>query len=418
MAFAPRGSATLRELFVAVAEAGVLVDLVIPSPCEMDIQRAAARLFPGFVTTEEAAARAASYTGLVTFSDTLVRWCIDFSEATGVTYGVPRTAADKLTQRQILVAHGVSRLWSASPSSLTEAQRIVDSRGPAFLKPRDGRNGEGVLRLTPGGAADVSQAGILAESVLEQAIEPARVPGRPGWLADYVSAEVVVTDRRPLVAAIFAKTPVVTISGRNGPRLITTGDILPDGLPADLRAEVDALAVAAVGALGIERSVCHVEIMLSTPPEVIEVNCRVGGHLSRLVRRIADVDLIQIALQAAAGLPPGGGKDVTASPVSACGGFFFPFPQEDGLVASRVRPEALLAVPGVSALTEISQLGSPRDATSCIAANVILEADDLTALGSALHDYLGAFGAAFAEDGMLEASWYRELVHVSGRETP
>jgi hypothetical protein len=408
VAFASRGSATLTELFVAADQAGLSLDLVLPRPDRPEVFRAASRLFPRVLSADQAVRSAAGYAGVITFSDSLVRWCIDFSAHTGLGYGVPRAAVDKLTQRQTLVTSGLSHLWSENPRTLAEAQRVVNLRGPAYLKPRDGSNGEGVVRLEPGGTAHMPAVD-LADFVLEQAIERPRTSSRPPWLADYVSVEVVVGEQDASAVAVFAKSPVVQIEGRHGPRYLTTGDVLPDGLSASLRHEVVTLAVSAVRALSIARSVCHVEIMLSDPPEVIEVNCRVGGHLSRLTNRTAGVDLIRVALMVAAGEQPRGIDAQAVRAARACGGFFFPFPREDGDVKSRVRPADLLELPDVVALSELARFGQPRALTGAIAANVVIEAADLDQLGRAVRDYLSRFGTVFDRDGTLEAPWYRDL---------
>ncbi|MCO6698882.1 ATP-grasp domain-containing protein, partial [Streptomyces sp. Vc17.3-30] len=125
-----------------------------------------------------------------------------------------------------------------------------------------------------------------------------------GWRADYVSVEVQTTGGTHEVITVFGKFPVYARSSasQGAGQMATTGDILPSGLPRELRRQVENLVLDAHRALSMDDGITHTEVKLGADgPEIIEVNCRVGGHLSRVLKRRSGFDLVRQALLIAAG---------------------------------------------------------------------------------------------------------------------
>jgi predicted ATP-grasp superfamily ATP-dependent carboligase len=117
----------------------------------------------------------------------------------------------------------------------------------------------------------------------------------PGF-GDYVSVESVTVAGTVRHVEITGKFPLA-------PPFRETGYVVPSTLSAGWRQAVLDVAGAALRALGVADGVTHVEVKLTPDgPRVIEVNGRLGGYVADLVRRARRVDLIRLALAAAAGL--------------------------------------------------------------------------------------------------------------------
>lgn len=411
--YAPRGAATLRELLRAAD--GIELTLVMrdtvaarhPELCEV-----ARRLFGEVVTCSDDGTTASplDVNGITTFSDQELPLTARVAARAGLDWGVPDMAVDKLSQRQTLVAAGLSKIRAVAVESPQDFERALRLLGvPGVLKPRYGFGGDRVTVVTHASVRPVAHRwdGLLYENWIPDASQRQG----PSWLADFVSVEVAATRNQVEPLTVFAKLAAAHVRLPEGPaaaRLVTTGDVLPHGLPERLADDVRELACRAVQALGIRSGAAHVEVKLGADgPEIIEVNCRTGGHLARLLNRHAHYDLIRAALKLALGHRVLAPQVAAGSPSVA--GVFVPFPNRGGVVASRVSLADLRGLPGVAVVGEVAQYGADRADSDGIAANVVLSAPTLCELAGCLRRYLTALSELFAADGLERSRWIFEM---------
>lgn len=404
--FAPRGAATLRD--IARAAAGIAEPVIVLAPgCSEELARVAKRLFPRVLTWAETITGGRAVSGPVESVVTLHDREIDRLAVLASRLGVPRpdpVAADKLYQRHALAAAGLTRIRARPAGSTAElAHAMGELNGLCVLKPRRGCGGERVRILRSPTDLPATLSGDL---MVEDYIPDHPVPGT-GWLADYVSVEVVSSGEEHRTVAVFGKLPVA--EGATGMGVQTTGDVLPAGLAPEIEREVRELTLKAVATLGPRVGVTHTEVKLGQDgPEVIEVNCRVGGQLSRLTRRRNGVDLVRLELQAALGVPLAE-LDLSDRPGGPhVAGVFVPFPST-GRVRSDVSVTAVRALPGVCSVDEIARCGEDRRATDGVAVNVLLSAPSAAGLRTVIAGCLRAVVTLFAADKVGESAWARDL---------
>ncbi|MFD5464479.1 acetyl-CoA carboxylase biotin carboxylase subunit family protein [Kitasatospora sp. NPDC127059] len=413
--FSPRGAASARDVLVAAAGDIEIVPLLRSGAGQRQpaLPLLINRLFgaPLEIDEERLTDPGPPLAGVVTFADAE----LELAAALGAHLGVRHrdaTPADKYRQRTVVGGAGFSRIAALpvdSAQDLAEAARLLGY--PFVVKPRRGAGGTDVTIVR-----DPAQAAALTESwrwtsgtlYAEQFIPTAdRPPG--AWRADYVSVEVQSIGGSHDVITVFDKFPVHERSSqtRQGGRMATTGDILPSGLPLRLRAEVEELVLGAHRALAMDDGITHTEVKLGADgPEIIEINCRVGGHLSRVLNRRSGFDLVRQALLITAGLPPQPLPDNTGERHVA--GLFVPFADTDGPVRSQVSPRAL-RTPGVAAVDEVARAGAARTDTDAIACNVVLDCPQEDDLRHATAGFLARVGELFAEDGVGHRDWTAEM---------
>ena len=80
---------------------------------------------------------------------------------------------------------------------------------------------------------------------------------------------------------------------------------LPSLLPAEMVAELKALAIQSVKGIGFSNGVYHVELKYTTRgPRLIEVNARMGGGPTRMIHKLAfGIDLVLEQFFIAVGIP-------------------------------------------------------------------------------------------------------------------
>lgn len=144
-------------------------------------------------------------------------------------------------------------------------------------------------------------------------------------------------------------THVVGITDKNvvgQPWFVESGHMFPADLPADQAAEAATTAVAALDALGLDRTVAHTEIKI-TPggPRVVEVNPRpAGNQITELVRRVTGIDLPMAYAQLAVGQRPRLEPSDTGASSAAIA---FLLPPRRGIVAEIAGAEEIGLAPDV-----------------------------------------------------------------------
>lgn len=352
--------------------------------------------------------------GVTTFHDAELELAEEFARALRLP-GVGRLASpwDKLNQRQAFARAGLSRLRAAavdSAATFLDAVRVVGL--PAVLKPRRATGGAGVTFIRDAGDVSFQQrrrtawTGLLLETLISASVHPSGV----SWLADYVSVETVNAGTTRSHVAIFDKTPVNVTprAGADGSDIVAeTGDITPSRLPPDVRDLALMRTSAALDALDVRWRVTHTELRVTpTEVEVIEVNGRVGGYQTRLLRPLGGPDLVRAALTVALGRVPD-----SAEPVDAGRGYMYglylPFPRRDGVVASQVTRADLRSLPGVVGVDGMASFGEPRRDSRFVAADLTVRAssdDEMDARAAAV---VRGIAQLYAADGLADDPWLR-----------
>jgi len=215
----------------------------------------------------------------------------------GTSAQAARLLTDKLLQRQRLAYAGLEETHCLPVPVPDELSSALDSVGlPAVIKPRTSVGSAYTFRIRSKDELDQAVANIPPAVWLSGVVVEPELPGRglsDAGLADYVSVETLSTERRHIPVAVTARLALA-------PPFRERGGVMPAGLgQADLY-RVTELAVAALDAIGVSDGVSHVEIKLQADgASVIEVNGRLGGHVTWLWKRIGGGDLVALEIAAA-----------------------------------------------------------------------------------------------------------------------
>ncbi|MEU8975209.1 ATP-grasp domain-containing protein [Streptomyces monashensis] len=236
--------------------------------------------------------------GVTTFSEGLLRFTAELAHALDMPYHDRETAArltDKRAQRQRLAECGVDTVRSVAVSSREEAISLLASRpGPAVVKPVRGQSSIDThfVRDAADFPADLTptpERPFVVEEFLRGRDE--------GDFGDYVSVESLVVLGRVHTIGITGKFPLM-------PPFREHGGFVPSHLGADEGERVAKLAADAALALGIRRGLVHTEIKLTPEgPRIIEVNGRLGGFVADMYQRATGLDLHELGILTACGLP-------------------------------------------------------------------------------------------------------------------
>lgn len=301
------GAADPREIVAAARDTAQVVFVYHASPGT----RAAAGVLNGLaptITLDDPRTadrlREGGVSGIVTFSDALVTASGDLAARLGLRHNRPATCRrlnDKYAQRLALSEAGLRHVSFArvgGPDGVDNLDKAIKAVGlPAVLKPTHGRGSRATYLL--GDQADVPTAEAVVRNTRESFILESYLPGEPGFaIADYISVETLACDGDYQHYGVSGKLPLV-------PPFRETGGFLPADASASTCQAATEATDRALRALGVTEGFVHTELKLtSRGPQVIEVNGRLGGWLHDLYRRHARVDLVRIALLAAAGQRP------------------------------------------------------------------------------------------------------------------
>ncbi|MFF8842746.1 acetyl-CoA carboxylase biotin carboxylase subunit family protein [Streptomyces sp. NPDC015127] len=417
----PRGAATVRDILVAAGDDIEVVPLLRTGVREQwpGLAALTSRLFgePVEVNERQLDVPGAPLAGVVTFADSELELAAAVGDHLGVRHRRAESA-DKYVQRTTLGGAGLSAMAARTLADADDLDAARTALGlPFVVKPRRGAGGTDVTVVDTADRCEaLKRSWREGSSLYAEQFIPTAAPSDETWQADYVSVEVQSIAGRHDVITVFGKFPVYTRGRKGGGhgQVATTGDILPCRLPADLRQQVEQLVIGAHHALGMDDGVTHTEVKLgSDGPEIIEINCRVGGHLSRLLKRHSGFDLVRQALLITAGLP--------AQPLPSraegrsVAGMFVPFASAEGDVLSRVSPAHLKAA-GAATVDEIAREGAPRTDTDAIACNVVLDCADADELRRTTVEFLGHVREMFAKDGVGDQDWTADMITLLGGE--
>jgi hypothetical protein len=202
-------------------------------------------------------------------------------------------------QRQRLRAAGLSGVISNRVSDGFALREFARQAGfPMVVKPTNGwgSNDVWLLRQEADVDAFLARSGTGPRQELDDVFAEQFIVGEP-WAgpcrADYVSAELF----RPARDTDAAALRFVTDRLPSAWPFRETGLVLPSLIAPERQQLILATAERALEAVGASNGVFHVEIKTKSPvPEVIELNGRLGGFLTRLVRYGTGESLGRLAL--------------------------------------------------------------------------------------------------------------------------
>jgi argininosuccinate lyase len=248
--------------------------------------------------TARALGRDADIAGITSSSEYYIETAARCARALGLPGPAPeavRACRHKGCQREILKTAGLGGPEFVRARTVAEV-RDAGIRYPVVLKPCSGSGSVGVRLCANEAEATAHAARLLRVTENERGLG--------------VPAEILVEEYMTgpeFSVEMFAGIAVATVGKRVGPLpwFVETGHDTPSRLPADReRLLVDA-SRDAVAALDLGWGAAHVELRLgATGARIVEVNPRLaGGMIPELIRRAYGVDLVDIQVRAAAGLP-------------------------------------------------------------------------------------------------------------------
>jgi hypothetical protein len=303
-------------------------------------------------------------------------------------------------QRHILRSAGVSRVESTRISDEESLRAFIQSAGfPVVVKPVSGvasrdvwllaQDGEVGQFLRESGLA-AGRTDLFAERYITGDIPPAR------HLADYVSVEVFRSSA-PRTGLSAMRSPAFVTD-----RLLTvwpcreTGFSVPSSWSPRQQESLLTAANQALDALGATAGVFHVEMKPARPtPEIIEVNGRLGGFLSQLVRLGTGQDLGRLALSCALG----GDQALDLRWQRCVIVLLFQPPARAARITEVPSGREIARLPGVKSVDDVQPAGTAvnwRNGTNFWAARVSITADDHAALRNRLVDVAGYLTSTFS----------------------
>lgn len=246
--------------------------------------------------------------GVVAFRDADLVRVAGLAARLGLPFHTPAVArrlADKAEQRRALHAAGlpVPRVWEipARPDAAFVADVAARTTYPVVVKPRTGSGSRHTFLVHD--AWELRRVLAWLEATPEPLVAEEYLRSRPGAerdpFADYVSVETLADGTGRHHVAVTGRL-------RPAPPFRETGFFIPSTLAAAEQEDVQALASAALGALGVEVGCVHTEIKLTPDgPRVLEVNGRMGGGVHEMLQVAAGADLLRACLQVALGEPTG-----------------------------------------------------------------------------------------------------------------
>jgi biotin carboxylase len=214
----------------------------------------------------------------------------------GIGTATAHVLTHKVAMRRRFAEAGVPQPRFAAARTLHEARAAAASVGfPAVLKPADSGGQRGVFRLDSIDDLERHLHAALAESPTGEAIVESFEDG---------------LELNGLAVARGGEVSLLTLSDRRRPPGIGFGvgwiHVYPSTLYGDALAEAERVAVQSVRALGLRDGIAFPQLIVTASGRVsvVEVAARIpGGQMADLARHAVGVDLLEVAVLQALGLP-------------------------------------------------------------------------------------------------------------------
>lgn len=237
--------------------------------------------------------------GILTFSEYKLRITSILCEMLGLignSYDVVLALTDKLIQRQMLDRAGVESIKYAIINKTNYLSVASEVGYPSIIKPREGAGSKWTQKVNSEQELSClfttfpDDIEYIFEEYLEGAQEFQNV-----YYGDYVSVESLHRNGESKQVCITAKTPLTD-------KYAETGMFIPNPFSEELNEQILELERNAIAALGVREGITHTEIKLtSSGPKIIEVNGRLGGYVSEIIKRGMSIDLVKLAFRLAVG---------------------------------------------------------------------------------------------------------------------
>ncbi|MEO3715075.1 ATP-grasp domain-containing protein [Roseateles flavus] len=241
-------------------------------------------------------------------------------------------ARDKGLMRQRLVDAGIPSIPFALASSAQEVLDFASKVGwPVIVKPVNASGSDCVRKLTA--ASEVAEA---VDRIL-RTHPHAHVLVEQYMVGPEVSVEGISWDGQH---RILGTTDKITTGA---PNFVELGHTHPSSLPADTLAQIEAMTLRVLEAVGHRHGPSHTEIIVTADgPRLVETHTRTGGdRIFEIVELVHGVDLFTSTLQGFAGDFPA----LPEQPASAAAIRFFHLPP--GRVSVLEGIEEARQMPGV-----------------------------------------------------------------------
>jgi len=259
----------------------------------------------------EAAAevRALEPDGIATFADALLPRTAALADDLGLLFHAPEVAetlVDKYRQRQVLQDAGLPgpRFRRIDSGDVSREALGAGLEYPVVVKPQSGAASRETTLVGDRDqlldAVDRARAVGIGAMVVEDYLPDSEAAMAPDY-ASFVSVESVMAAGQLRHLAVTGKFPLA-------PPFRETGHFTPSQLPPAAVEEVLDTVSAAVVGVGVSVGGLHTEVKLTPAgPRILEVNGRTGGAVPDVLTAAGGCSLLEAAMRAALGQPPGDG---------------------------------------------------------------------------------------------------------------
>lgn len=220
--------------------------------------------------------------GILTFSESKLRMTSMLSEKLGLIgnqYDVVLALTDKLRQREVLKKNNIENIKYTVINRENYKKSANKIGFPSIIKPREGAGSKWTQKVCNKKELDsfINSFPESIEYILEEYLEGAR-EFKNEYYGDYVSVESIHRDGVSKQICITAKTPLTD-------KCAETGMFIPNPFSEELNIKILELERRAIDALGVKEGITHTEIKLTDyGPKIIEVNGRLGGYVSEIIK--------------------------------------------------------------------------------------------------------------------------------------
>ena len=237
--------------------------------------------------------------GILTFSEYKLKIIAELCERMnfpGHSLETVNALTDKYKQRESLAQDNINVVKHTIINRENYEINCEKVGFPAILKPRTGAGSKWtrkVLSLTEV-KRTLFEFPENLEYVLEEFLE-CNAAIKDKYYGDYVSVESIHQNNESKQVCITAKLPLTN-------NFSETGMFVPHPFSKELAEKILEVEAKAIKALGITEGITHTEIKLTDQgPRIIEVNGRLGGYVSEIIKRASGIDLVKVALMISLG---------------------------------------------------------------------------------------------------------------------
>ncbi|MNI24205.1 Alanine-anticapsin ligase BacD [compost metagenome] len=217
----------------------------------------------------------------------------------GISEDTALKATNKALMRECLKEHNVPIPTFFRVNSYNEYINSVQHfRGKFIVKPADNSGSRGVFLIND----------FYAKKSIEYAFKYSKKFSHSGEIVveEYmegseVSVETLSVDGEVNIIAITDKLTT------GSPRFVEMGHSQPSCVPEDTKEKIEAVATAAIKAIGIKDGPAHTEIIVTAMgPKIVELGARLGGDniTTHLVPLSTGIDMVKCCIEIALGDKP------------------------------------------------------------------------------------------------------------------